>query len=62
MIGRVDLCFLSYSIEFCGGTHLQNTKDAEAFVLLTEEGIAKGVRRIVAVTGIYQQALFCIRA
>lgn len=40
-----------YSIEFCGGTHLKNTKDAEAFVLLTEEGIANGVRRLVAVTG-----------
>ena len=54
MIGGVDLCLLSYSIEFCGGTHLKNTKDAEAFVLLTEEGIAKGVRRIVAVTGFCQ--------
>lgn len=39
-----------YSVEFCGGTHLTNTKEAEAFVLLSEEGIAKGIRRIVAVT------------
>lgn len=39
-----------YSVEFCGGTHLKNTKEAQAFALLTEEGIAKGVRRIVAVT------------
>lgn len=39
-----------YSVEFCGGTHLSNTRDAEAFVLLSEEGIAKGIRRIVAVT------------
>jgi len=39
-----------YSIEFCGGTHLTNTKEAEAFALLSEEGIAKGIRRIVAVT------------
>lgn len=39
-----------YSVEFCGGTHLSNTKDAEAFVLQSEEGIAKGIRRIVAVT------------
>lgn len=39
-----------YSVEFCGGTHLSNTKEAEAFVLLSEEGIAKGIRRIVAVT------------
>ena len=39
-----------YSVEFCGGTHLTNTKEAEAFVLLQEEGIAKGIRRITGVT------------
>jgi alanyl-tRNA synthetase len=39
------------SIEFCGGTHLSNTAAAGAFALLAEEGIAKGIRRIVAVTG-----------
>ena len=40
-----------YSIEFCGGIHVSNTADVAAFALLSEEGIAKGVRRIVAVTG-----------
>jgi len=39
-----------YSIELCGGTHIKNTKDAQAFVLLQEEGIAKGIRRITAIT------------
>mmetsp|Transcript_55150 Transcript_55150/g.179249 ORF Transcript_55150/g.179249 Transcript_55150/m.179249 type:complete len:1007 (-) Transcript_55150:148-3168(-) len=39
------------SIEFCGGTHVANTSEIYKFVLLIEEGIAKGVRRIVAVTG-----------
>lgn len=39
------------SVEFCGGTHVTNTKEIYKFVLLLEEGIAKGVRRIVAVTG-----------
>jgi alanyl-tRNA synthetase len=39
-----------FSVEFCGGTHLTNTSQAEEFVLLNEEGIAKGVRRIIAVT------------
>lgn len=39
-----------YSVEFCGGTHLKNTAEAKAFALISEEGIAKGVRRIVAVT------------
>lgn len=42
---------LAHPIEFCGGTHLDNTSQARAFALLTEEGIAKGIRRIVAVTG-----------
>jgi len=38
------------SVEFCGGTHLENTKDAEAFVLVEEGAIAKGIRRITAIT------------
>lgn len=41
----------NYSIEFCGGTHLSSLGQAGAFALISEEGIAKGVRRIVAVTG-----------
>ena len=40
-----------YSIEFCGGTHLNNTRDIEHFTITTEEAVAKGVRRVVAVTG-----------
>lgn len=39
------------SIEFCGGTHIENTKEAVAFAILGEESLAAGVRRIVAVTG-----------
>ena len=35
---------LAFPIEFCGGTHLDNTGSARAFALLTEEGISKGVR------------------
>jgi len=38
------------SIEFCGGTHLTNTSQASYFQLLEESGIAKGIRRIIAVT------------
>eukprot|EP00026_Physarum_polycephalum_P001938 Phypoly_transcript_01941.p1 GENE.Phypoly_transcript_01941~~Phypoly_transcript_01941.p1 ORF type:complete len:985 (+),score=238.71 Phypoly_transcript_01941:3-2957(+) len=41
----------SLSIEFCGGTHLTNTREAVAFAILAEESLAAGVRRIVAVTG-----------
>ena len=39
-----------YSVEFCGGTHLTNTSEAEDFVLVEETGIAKGIRRIVGYT------------
>lgn len=40
-----------YSVEFCGGTHLANASEAEAFAITSEESVAKGVRRVVAVTG-----------
>lgn len=39
------------SVEFCGGTHLQNTEDIEEFAIVTEEAISKGIRRIVALSG-----------
>ncbi len=39
-----------YSVEFCGGTHLTNTNEAEAFEILEETSTSVGVRRIVAVT------------
>jgi alanyl-tRNA synthetase len=43
--------WMSFSVEFCGGTHLKNTKDAVDFVLTQEEAVAKGVRRLVGVAG-----------
>jgi|UniRef100_A0A2S2QY24 alanyl-tRNA synthetase len=42
---------LNTSVEFCGGTHLHKTGHMERFTILTEEAIAKGIRRIVALTG-----------
>ncbi len=42
--------WVNLSIEFCGGTHVDNTNYFEDFVVLHEEGISKGIRRIVATT------------
>lgn len=46
-----DSHWSDYSVEFCGGTHLHNTSDAMACCVVEESGIAKGIRRISAITG-----------
>jgi len=43
--------WMKYSVEFCGGTHVANTSEIEAFTLTHEEGVAKGIRRLVGISG-----------
>ncbi|GAB4192545.1 MAG: alanine--tRNA ligase [Phycisphaeraceae bacterium] len=43
--------WIRYSVEFCGGTHLPKTGDAEGFCIVSQEAVSKGVRRVTALTG-----------
>ena len=46
------------SMELCGGTHVENTKDIWHFILLHEGAVASGVRRIEAITGEFAKDFF----
>jgi alanyl-tRNA synthetase len=47
--GHAD--WAKFSVEFCGGTHLARTAEAERFVIVQEEAVGRGVRRLTALTG-----------
>jgi alanyl-tRNA synthetase len=46
-----NMAWRAVSAEFCGGTHLASTDEAQRFVLASESALSAGVRRVMALTG-----------
>jgi len=50
------------SAEFCGGVHVARTGEISSFTIVSEEGVAKGVRRVTALTGVPAMAALAAAA